>query len=69
MTTLLVAVGGLLGVLIRFGIGRLTIHHEQLLWSTVGINLAGSFLLGCWREAIGSAATCARESGWASWEA
>ena len=46
MTTLLVAVGGLLGVLTRFGIGRLTIHHQQLLWSTVGINLAGSFLLG-----------------------
>lgn len=46
MTTLLVAVGGLLGVLARFGIGRLTLHHEQLLWSTVGINIIGSFLLG-----------------------
>ncbi len=46
MTTLYVAVGGVLGVLARFGIGRLTLHHEALLWSTVAINLAGSFLLG-----------------------
>jgi CrcB protein len=42
----LVSVGGLLGVLARFGIGRLTLHHEQLLWSTAAINVAGSFLLG-----------------------
>jgi fluoride exporter len=63
MTTLLVAIGGVLGVLARFGIGRITLHHEQLLWSTVGINVLGSFLLGLlvaehWfdrdiREAIG----------------
>lgn len=46
MTTLLVAVGGLLGVLARYGIGRMTLHHESLLWSTVAINVAGSFLLG-----------------------
>jgi CrcB protein len=46
VTTLYVAVAGMLGVLARFGIGRLTIHHESLLWSTVAINLAGSFLLG-----------------------
>ena len=46
MTTLLVAVGGVLGVLARFGVGRLTLHHEQLIWSTVGINVVGSFLLG-----------------------
>jgi fluoride exporter len=46
VTTLYVAVGGMLGVLARFGIGRLTLHHETLLWSTVAINLAGSFLLG-----------------------
>jgi CrcB protein len=46
MTTFYVAVGGLLGVLARFGIGRLTLHHESLLWSTVAINVAGSFLLG-----------------------
>ena len=30
MTTLYVAVGGTLGVLARFGIGRLTLHHESL---------------------------------------
>ena len=46
MTTLLVAIGGLAGVLARYGIGRLTLHSEALLWSTVGINVAGSFLLG-----------------------
>ena len=46
MTTLFVAAGGVLGVLARYGIGRLTLHHEQLLWSTVGINIVGSFLLG-----------------------
>jgi CrcB protein len=46
MTTLYVAVGGVLGVLARFGIGRLTVHHESLLWSTVAINIVGSFLLG-----------------------
>jgi len=63
MTTLLVAIGGVLGVLARFGVSRLTLHHESLLWATVGINIAGSFLLGLlaaepWfsrdlREAIG----------------
>src|SRR5919107_2220455 len=46
MTTLLVAVGGVLGVLARFGLSRLTLHHESLIWTTVGINLVGSFLLG-----------------------
>ena len=46
VTTLFVAVGGMLGVLARFGVGRLTLHHEQLLWTTVAINIAGSFLLG-----------------------
>jgi fluoride exporter len=46
MTTLLVAVGGVLGVLARYGLSRLTLHHESLLWTTVGINVAGSFLLG-----------------------
>ncbi len=46
MTTLFVALGGVLGVLARFGLGRLTLNHEQLLWSTVGINVVGSFLLG-----------------------
>jgi CrcB protein len=46
VTTLLVAIGGVLGVLARFGIGRLTEHHTTLVWSTVGINVVGSFLLG-----------------------
>jgi CrcB protein len=46
VTTLYVAIGGVLGVLARFGIGRLTLHHESLLWSTVAINVGGSFLLG-----------------------
>ena len=46
MTTLLVAIGGVLGVLARYGLSRLTLHHESLLWTTVGINIAGSFLLG-----------------------
>jgi CrcB protein len=46
MTTLLVGVAGTLGVLARYGISRLTLHTEALVWSTVGINIAGSFLLG-----------------------
>jgi CrcB protein len=46
MTTLLVALGGTLGVLSRYGITRLTLHSEALIWATVGINVAGSFLLG-----------------------
>jgi CrcB protein len=46
VTTLLVAVGGTLGVLARWGISRLTLHSEALIWSTVGINIVGSFLLG-----------------------
>ena len=37
---------GTLGVLARYGISRLTLHTDALLWSTVGINVAGSFLLG-----------------------
>lgn len=46
MTTLLVALGGVLGVLARYGVSRVTLHTEALMWSTVGINLLGSFLLG-----------------------
>ncbi len=46
MTTLLVAVGGLVGVLGRYGLTRLTIHHEYLLWMTAAINIGGSFALG-----------------------
>jgi CrcB protein len=46
MTTLMVAVGGLFGVMSRYGLTRLTIHHESLLWTTAAINIAGSFVLG-----------------------
>ena len=46
MTTALVAVGGILGVLARYGLGRATMHTDALIWTTVGINIAGSFLLG-----------------------
>ena len=63
MTTALVGAAGLAGVLARYGITRLTLHTEALIWSTVGINILGSFLLGLlvaehWfsrdvREAIG----------------
>ena len=33
-------------MLARYGVTRLTLHTEALIWSTVGINLLGSFLLG-----------------------
>lgn len=46
MTALLVAIGGMIGVLARFGITRLTLPPESLPWATVGINITGSFLLG-----------------------
>lgn len=46
MTTLLVGGAGLAGVMARYGLTRLTIHTEALLWTTVGINVVGSFLLG-----------------------
>ena len=46
MTTLLVAIGGLVGVMGRYGLTRLTFHHESLIWMTAGINIGGSFLLG-----------------------
>jgi CrcB protein len=46
MATLYVGIGGLLGVLSRYGISRLTLHHHGLLWTTVAINIVGSFLLG-----------------------
>ncbi|HEX3293645.1 MAG TPA: CrcB family protein [Solirubrobacterales bacterium] len=46
MTTLFVAVGGLIGVMGRYGLTRLTIHHDSLLWMTAAINISGSFVLG-----------------------
>lgn len=42
MTALLVAAGGALGTLARYGIGSLVAGA----WPTVAVNLAGSFLLG-----------------------
>ena len=59
----MVGVAGLAGVMARYGITKMTLHTESLLWATVGINIAGSFMLGLlaaehWfsrdvREAIG----------------
>ena len=46
MTAVLVAIGGACGVLARYGIGKATLHTDALMWSTVGINVVGSFLLG-----------------------
>ena len=46
MSTLYVAIGGMLGVLARYGIGRLAPSQEALVWSIVAINVVGSFLLG-----------------------
>ena len=46
MTAVLVGVAGLAGVMARYGITRLTLHTEALIWSTVAINVVGSFLLG-----------------------
>ncbi len=46
MSALLVGIGGVCGVLARYGIGKATLHTDALLWSTVGINIVGSFLLG-----------------------
>ena len=46
MTAVLVAIGGACGVLARYGIGKATLHTDALMWSTVAINVAGSFLLG-----------------------
>jgi CrcB protein len=46
MPALLVGVAGLAGVMARYGITKLTLHTEALLWSTVAINIVGSFLLG-----------------------
>jgi CrcB protein len=46
MTTLMVAVGGVAGVMSRYGLTRLTLHQESLIWMTAGINITGCFLLG-----------------------
>jgi fluoride exporter len=46
VTGLLVAIAGACGVMARYAIGKATLHSDALIWSTVGINIAGSFLLG-----------------------
>ena len=46
MSVALVGLGGVIGVLARYGIGRATAGTEALIWSTVGINVVGSFVLG-----------------------
>jgi fluoride exporter len=46
VTGVLVAIGGACGVMARYGIGKATLHSDALIWSTVGINIVGSFLLG-----------------------
>lgn len=45
MTVVLVALGGAAGTLARYGLGKAVPAHS-LPWLTVGINIAGSFLLG-----------------------
>jgi CrcB protein len=42
----LVGIGGVIGVLARYGLGRATAGTDALIWSTAGINIVGSFLLG-----------------------
>jgi CrcB protein len=42
---LLVGVAGMLGVMARYAIST-PFHADALPWATVGINVAGSFLLG-----------------------
>jgi fluoride exporter len=46
MTTLMVGIGGLLGVMSRYGLTRMTLHQESLIWMTAAINISGCFLLG-----------------------
>jgi CrcB protein len=46
-TTLLIAVGGALGTLARYGIGLVAAPFSQSLpWGTILINIAGSFVIG-----------------------
>lgn len=54
MTVLLVAAGGLLGVLARYGLGT-TVAADDQPWMIFAINVAGSFLLGAvlpWSEQL-----------------
>lgn len=45
ITALLVAVAGGIGVLARYGLSSVA-QGDAVLWVTLGINVAGSFLLG-----------------------
>lgn len=45
MTLILVSIAGAAGAAARYGISNL-FHGDSLPWSTVGINVLGSFLLG-----------------------
>jgi fluoride exporter len=45
VSLLLVAIGGLAGVLARYGLGT-AVSTSNLPWMTVAINVAGSFILG-----------------------
>jgi len=45
VTVLLVAVGGVIGVLARYGLGT-AVSPASLPWMTCAINVAGSFVLG-----------------------
>ena len=45
MTVALVALGGVIGVLARYGLGT-TVSGDGRAWMTVAINVAGSFALG-----------------------
>lgn len=45
MTALLVALAGSVGALARYGIG-VSVGSRTFPWTTLGINLVGSFLLG-----------------------
>ena len=45
MTVLLVAAGGLIGVLARYGLGT-TVSADNQPWMIFAINMAGSFVLG-----------------------
>lgn len=46
MTPVLVAIGGAVGVMARFGLSRWAEGGPSLLWTTAAINIAGSFVLG-----------------------
>ncbi len=57
VTVLLVAAGGLLGVLARYGLATAVSADDQP-WMILAINLAGSFLLGAalpWSEQLSDA--------------